>query len=407
MWKLIIKNFWIKLFCLVAATCLWIYIAAGQNSVGKFPGSIKIKAINVPSGLVATYDAKTVDIKIMADPSVWRKLSADTFSAYIDLSAHSEGTYELNVNVVSSEQGVQIVEKNPDKIFVSLEPIISKEVNLNTKIEGNAGEGLVAGSITLEPSKVQVRGPKSLVENLTEATTIIKLSGETEDFIKNVSITAFNENGEEISDLDFIPNEVKATVPIIKASNNKTVGVKAKVTGFPKTGYFVSSIAVTPSTVDVTGIGSVLAEVDFVETMAVDITNLSTNTEKEVMLDIKNGIALQSNSPTKVNVKIEFARTETTKELSATVATKNLDSSYFLSSVNQNQIRVLVSGPVDVVNSLKSSDIILQLDFQNVKANAGSSFNFDITPKNISAPDGISILSVVPSSINATLEKKH
>jgi len=86
--KLLTKNLWIKLFCLLAAILLWVYVAAGQSAVGKFPGNIEIRAINVPSGLVAIFDNQSVEIKIMADSATWRKLSADSFTAYVDLTSY-------------------------------------------------------------------------------------------------------------------------------------------------------------------------------------------------------------------------------------------------------------------------------------------------------------------------------
>ncbi|MCL5410832.1 MAG: CdaR family protein [Patescibacteria group bacterium] len=406
MWKIITKNFGIKLFCLFAAGLLWVYIAAGQNSVGKFPGSIKIRAINVPSGLVASYDAKTVDIKVMADPLIWRKLSAETFSAYVDLSAHSEGTYELDVNVVSSIPGVQIVEKNPDKIFVSLEPIISKEVNINKKIEGNAADGLVAGSIDLLPTKVEAKGPKSLINNLTEATVVVKLNGETSDFTKTLTVKAFNEKGDEIEGIDFIPDEVKATIPIVKTSNNKTVGIKAKIEGSPKAGYYVSSIIINPSTVDILGPAEVLNVINFIETFAIDVTNSSSDLEKEIPLDLKSGVTLQQNSPSKVKVKIKFSRSEITREISPSITTKNLDSSLYPSTITPNQIKVIISGPIDTINNLKASDVVLALDFQDKKASQGGTYNFDLNSKSFSAPDGVSIISILPSSIYVVVDKK-
>jgi len=400
MWKKITKNLVIKLACFIAAALLWVYIAAGQNSVGKFPGSIKIRAINVPAGLVATYDEQTVDIKIMADPSVWRKLSADTFSAYIDLSAHSEGTYELNVNVVSSVQGVQVVEKNPEKIFVTLEPRISKEVNINKKVEGSAGEGLVAGS-------VEARGPKSLIDALTEATVLIELNGETDNFTKTVTIKAFNEKGDQVQGIDFIPEEVKATVPIVKASNNKTVGIKTKITGAPKEGYYVSSVSVNPSTVDVTGPMEVLSETNFIETYAIDVTDLSGDFEKDISLNAKNGIILQSSSSSSVKVKVKFSHTNTTREILPKITTKNLSSSLGVGLINPNTVKVTVYGPIDVINSLNISDVILTLDFLGKKAVQGGTYDFELTPKDFSVPDGVSVISIAPSSIVVSIDKNN
>ena len=208
------NNLSIKLFCFFAALFLWIIVAAGQSTVGKFPNSLKIKSINAAAGMVAIYDLKTVEVKIMAEPSVWKQLSTESFSAYVDLSGLSTGTHEVSVNVVSSVPGVQIVEKSPDRILISLEQIITKEVNINKRVEGSAAEGLVAGTIELNSEKVQARGAKSVIDNLTEASVIISLNGETEDFKKTVEIIALDESGEAIGNIEFLPAEVTANVSV-------------------------------------------------------------------------------------------------------------------------------------------------------------------------------------------------
>jgi len=402
--KTLTKNLWIKIFCLFAATVLWIYIAAGQNTVGKYPGSIKIKAINTPSGLIAIYDVKTVDIKIMAEPSIWSKLSGDSFSAFVDLSSQQEGTYELPVNIVSSVAGVSVVEKSPEKIIVSLETIVTKEVPINKKVEGSAGEGLVAGNVDITPGAVTVRGPKSIVNNISEGSILVRLNGESDKFTKNFQVVAFDEQGEAIDNVEFDPAEVLATVAIVKASNNKTVGVRVKTSGVPKTGYYVSNISVAPSTIDITGPASLLSDLTYIETLPVDLTNQSSDLEKDVGLSIKNGLALQAGSPSKVHVKISFLRNEVTKEISATIEPTGLGA-YKISTISPSEVKVLCTGPSDAIGGLESSDVVLTLDFSDKRPSNGS-INFNISPTSFKTPEGISVISAVPSSLAVTISNK-
>jgi len=403
--KLFSYNLGIKIFCIIAATLLWIYIAAGQGTVAKYPGSIKIKAINVPSDLVAIYDTKTVDIKIMAEPTVWKKLSVDSFSAFVDLAGQGEGTYELPVNVVSSVSGVDVVEKTPDRIVVSLEPVISKDVVINQKVVGSAAEGLVAGSIDLSPDKTKISGPKSIIEGISEATAEIKLNGESEKFTKTVKIVAFDENGETINNLEFTPSETTATVTLVKAANNKTVGVRVKIIGTPLNGYYISNISVNPTTVDITGQSGALSDVLFVETLAVDVTNLSTNLEKDIALSIKSGYALQAGSPSKVHIIISFLPNQSSKEISATIVPINLKAGYQVTSISPSEIKVVCTGPLDAITKLKSSDIIFNPDFSG-KTLTDSTFSFSITPSSFKTPTNIDVVSALPNSINVTVAKK-
>lgn len=401
--KKITKNIGIKLFCVILASILWVYVAAGQDTIGKFPGSIKIKAINIPSGLEAIYDVDTVNIKIMADSSSWGKLSADSFSAFVDMAARSEGTYEVSVTVVCNQANVAIVEKNPDKIFVRLEPIITKEVSINKKIEGSAAEGLTAGGIKLDPEKAIARGPKSKIDNITEAFVSIKLNGESENFTKTLPLLALDSNGENVLGVEFTPSEVKAEVLITKASNNKTVGIRVVTSGAPKTGYFVSSVSVNPSTVDIIAPKSILSDINFVETTPFDLTNLSSDFEKDLSLNLNNGIVLQTGVLNKVRVKVKIVENEIQKEITATIVPKNLNN-WTIVGYNNNQIKTIVSGPKSIIENIKSSDVSLILDFSEKQLS--ESVNFDLKNTNFIVQTNVSIISFLPSSIVVNLSKQ-
>jgi len=407
MYKLITKNFGVKIFCLVSATVLWAYVSAGQNTVGKFPGSIKVKAINTPQNLEAIYDAKIVNIKIMAEPTIWQRLSADTFSAYIDLSGLSEGTHEVPVTVTSSIPGVQIVEKNPDKIFVSLEPLITRELAITSRTEGEAAEGMIPGSISFDPSKAIVRGPESIVSSLNEISSIIHLNGESSDFEKNVKLVALDSQGDPISGIEILPSEAKAMISVVKASNNKTVGIKVKVTGEPKEGYYVSSVSASPSTVDITGKSSTLSEVNFIETFGIDISDKSTDFEVEVNLNIKNGIALQSGSPDKIKVSIKFGASEISKKIAPTISYLGLPENYSVTNLDPSNIEIICSGPDSILSSLGTKDVFLTLDFrQKVLGEEKEELVISLSESDIKVPDQIKISSFLPTSIRVVLSRK-
>lgn len=407
MYKKLTKNMGVKIFCVIAATVLWAYVSAGQNTVGKFPGSIKVKAINTPQNLEAIYDAKIINIKIMAEPTVWQRLSADTFSAYIDLSGLSEGTHEVPVAVTSSIPDVQIVEKNPDKIIVSLEPLITKDLSITSRTEGEAAEGMVPGSITFTPDKVSVRGPKSIVSTLNEVVSVIHLNGESEDFEKTVKLEAINDQGDAISGLTINQSEAKVNVSIVKAANNKTVGIKVKTTGSPKMGYFISEISTTPSNVDITGKSSTMSDVSYIETFGVDIGEMSENFETEAYLNVKNGIALQPGSPNKVKINIKFELSEIFKEITPTISFIGLDSSYYVSSIDPSIIKVICLGSRELLSGLKSEDVSLAIDLNNISLDkAKIETTIDLSASMVKVPEGVRINSIIPTAIKLTLQKR-
>lgn len=380
---------------------MWLYVSSTQSNIGKFPGSINIKAINTPPNLVAIYDQKAVDIKIAADPLIWRKLSSDSFSAYIDLASYKEGTFDVPLTVASSVPDVQIIQKNPEKILVSLEPIITKEVPVSARIEGEAAKGLVAGSVDIKPDHVQLRGPRSLIESITEASVQVKLNGETENFSKNLEVSALSDNGDVIKDVEFTPSDVSASIPIVKASNNKTVGVKVNLKGTVKSGYTISKINVEPSVVNITGSSNLLSDLNYIETAEIDVSNLDSNLDKQINLVIPSGLAMQSNVSSKVRVTISLDSLKVQRQVTVTNFEYQNLGKLKVATVEPKEVKLTVLAPVSLANT---DGISAKLDFTGKKPDAANKISFILNDDSFSLPEGVSIVKIEPETLSVTVE---
>jgi YbbR domain-containing protein len=393
--KFLTKNFSIKLVCLLAAAILWVYVVSTQSSIAKFPGAVKIKAINNQPGLVAVYDVKRVEIKVMTQSSNWKKLSADSFSAYIDLSGYDSGTHEVPVNVVSSVPDVQIVEKNPEKVLVTLEPLITKTVPVNKKIEGKAAPGMAVGSVVFLPELVEIKGAKTLVENTREVLAKINLNGEETDFTRKIPLILPDDN----DDIEIVPSETEANISIVKGSDIKSVGVKVNTTGNPKEGYFVSNIKLEPSVLDATGPIEVLNELKYLETLPVDVSNASSSISTEAMVKLPNGVILQGQSFSKVKVEIAISPLEVYRDISTgnfqALGGSNFDISFF----SPPAVTIKCFGPITILNGLKPSDVVINLNFSNKTKDQNNEINFDLSGDNILVPKGVSVMDITPKKI--------
>lgn len=396
--KFFSQNLGAKLLALVCAVFLWVYVSASESKVEYFPGSIPIEVKNTPSGLAAIYDEQKVRVKLQAPYQVYNRLSIDNFEAFLDLSGLSEGTYEVEVGVVVNVANVVIVEKEPAKVIVRLEAVTQKEVPVVVKFEGEAKSGYVPGEPVIKPDKAEAKGAKSLVESLSEAVALVKLSGEDEDFKRTVALFVYNEKGEKQKGIEFTPTSVQVEIPIVAASENKTVGIKAKIKGRPKSDYFVSKIETTPTVVEVSGSDSALKGILYIETKEIDIEGIDKDLEKEVELSAPVGITLKDK---KVRVKISLSLNTTSREIVASFSYANLTAGLSVNSVTPNTVKVVVSGPVSTINELSSSNIVITFNLQG-KA-AGSHF-IDITKDMISLPEGCAASSWLPSAVTIILQ---
>jgi len=396
--KFITQNFGAKIIALLCAVFLWAYVSAGETKTGYFPGNLPLEAKNIPEGLAAVYDQPKLKIKIQAPYETWGRLGVGNFSAYIDLSEYTEGTYDVEVKVSASIPSVNIVEIEPSRIIVRLEPKIRKELPVKVRFEGEAKVGFVPGEVTIKPETADINGAKSLVSSLSEVTALVRLSGEDADFEKSVILAVYDENNEKVPGLEFDPQSVDVMVPIVPASEGKSVGIKAKTRGKPKSDFYVSKIEVSPATIEVFGASSTLKSLLYIETKEVNIDGISKDFEKDTELSLPSGITVKEN---KIKVKIYLSQNSVAKEITASLNYQNLITGLSVSSVSPSSIKVLTSCPVTIAGILNSDKVIINF---NLEGRAAGSFTQNINKEMLSVPDGCAVASWLPSAVTITLQ---
>lgn len=398
---IIFRNWQAKIISVLLALSLWLYVGIGQTRNDFFPGGVPLQIKNVPEGFVAITDIDRVKVRVVAGPDLWKKLTADSFNAYLDLGGLRPGVNEVKVTVTSALSDIQIVETDPATVLVRIESRIEKDVPVNVLIDGKAGEGLVAGDWKVEPNKVKVAGAKSIVESLLEATAKITLDGQTADFKKSAKLEGLDSQGKAISNLEFNPKEVIVSVPIIKASNVKTVGIKANIQGTLADGFWISKIETTPQTVTIAAAEAQIGKVNYVLTSEINISNINKNTSFEVLLKPDGGISVLD-SVDKVKVDLFVSKSQSTKEIETGFQWQNMGNLH-VTLVEPKTVKVIVSGSSDKLATLTTADISLIVDLSSTN-NIPGTYSIDISRSNISGPSGISVSSIVPSAISVQVD---
>lgn len=401
--KKIFQNFGAKIASVLIAIAIWIYVGSGLAQIGTFPGKIPLDFKNTPQGLVAVSDVSGVSVKIVAAANLWKSLTADSFSAAIDLSGYTEGTYELPVKVAANNTDIQVVEINPQKAIVRLEKITEKEVPVILQIEGKAADGFVVGDWKIKPDRVKVSGASSEVAEILEGVAKVTLAGEKDNLQRIVKVMALDSSGNEIRNLKFTPTEVEVQVPLVKASSAKTVGIKVIITGQPAEGFWISQIETEPPAVAVTASASLIGEINFIETKEINITGLSATKEFTTVLKPAVGVTILDNVSI-VSAKIVVTPITTTRQFQVGFNWQNLNSNLKVASVEPAMVTLVLVGSTYDLSRLTTQNIAINIDL-GVFFEPGV-YSVDITRSNIVAPAGISFSSVVPSAINVGLENR-
>lgn len=401
--KILTNNWKAKIVCILIAVGFWTYVASNQAKVDNFPGGAQLELTNTPEGMVAITDVDKIDLKIVAERGIWNKLTSDNIHATVNLSNLSQGTHELSINVTTNTPGVQIVDYIPKTALIRLEPKATKNIPVTVKIEGDAAEGLMAGVSTIVPEQVEISGAKSVIDKILEATATIRLNGETADLTKNVKVEALNSENTAITGVSFNPETVKVTIPIIKAGTTKTVGIKVKTIGNLVSGFWISNLSTTPSTVTINGASSLIRSVNYIETKELNIDGLSSSIAKTIDLNIPAGISI-IDQVSEVRVNLEISSVSSSKQISAQISPQNISPNIKINSLDPNTISVNLSGATADLDKANSDSIKLNLDF--AKYDSPGIYSFDITNTMFSVPNGVTIISFVPSSIKVNLVNK-
>jgi len=300
-----IKKDWvIKLIILVVAIGLWFYVATDQVRTDTFPGAVKIESRNLQNGMVALLSEDYAQLTLSADRNTWQSLRPDSLSVFVDLKDLGAGTHEVNVAATTNMSQVKVNSIKPKTIFVSIEPVITREMPITVVVEGKPAEGFIVSSYSANPKNVTVTGARSVIASIDQVTAQVNLSGETESFQKDVQLQAANIR----ENITFSPTHALIDVNITKSGQNKTVGVKPNIVGAPLDGYYVSAVTVNPATINVSGSTDNLANITNVSTESINVDGLKSNLNTTINLQLPANI---SASVSQVSVKITIDKITT------------------------------------------------------------------------------------------------
>jgi YbbR domain-containing protein len=162
----------LKFVSIALAALLWV-VVAGEQTVERAL-RIPLEFTNLPSQLEVIGDPPTVvDVRVRGSSGALNRIAAGELVAVLDLRSARAGQrlFHLDGEDVRTPFGVDVVQVNPSTLSMMFEPSGSKVVPVVPSVEGEPADGFVVGTVTAEPSTVEVLGPVSVLSRLTQAIT--------------------------------------------------------------------------------------------------------------------------------------------------------------------------------------------------------------------------------------------
>ena len=421
--KKITDNLSLKIMSVAVAVVVWLIVVNIDNPVGTNYYTItNVELINkeyvessdtIGKMCMPEENQDTVRVAITADKKTRDKIRVSDISAVADLQqAVSLDTNPVMVpiTVTCSVSGIGPgdIKVTPQNLSVNLDEKETQEFVVNvTRGDTKPGKDYEVGSLTANPEKVRITGPKSLVNKIDKVNAAIELNGKTQDFTQEVTLSIIDKNQEALSDSEMNSLRIENNAQVIVTAKlwkiRQGVKISAGYVGTPAEGYQAEMIKTVPDTISVAGSTEgleTLAANDNVITIpseSIDISGESSDVEKKISLKdlLPDNVKLTSDSSEDVWVTVSILP-EGSREFSfptKEIEVKNKpDDLQVTFETAQIAIRIK-SDSKDLDDLDVTKDIKASIDLEDKEEG-----NYEV-PVTVSLPDGYEIVENVSTEV--------
>ncbi|MBM3187437.1 MAG: hypothetical protein FJZ90_01805 [Chloroflexi bacterium] len=410
---------------LVLSIIMWVNatLQADGPREGFYPEALPIRVVNAPPDMIATnVSDESVRVKIRAFSSRWpddtqqnnsATLKPSHFLVTADWGDLEPGTNKVPVKVTCSDRTVTILGVVPPTVFVDLEPKRTqlKDVSvelLNREDVPTFYRVYVSSTV---PSLVEVEGPASLVEQVDSLRARVNLAGQRTTIEGDFPLTPVDADGREVRGVKLDQATTTVTVAIERRQNFREVTVRARTTGQPARGYYVSGIDIYPATVTIYGPPSVI------DTMAglvdvrgeVDLAGATGRVSEAMELNLPEGVLVQGAEGSRpftvlVTVSVDAVTGGTTLEVPLSIRRV---PERLVATASVPAVDVILTGPSVLLDELQADQVQAYVDLSGLGPGTHQrQVAAEILAPAGSALRGLVIKDIAPKAVEVTLTEQ-
>ncbi|GAA0700732.1 CdaR family protein [Paraclostridium ghonii] len=386
------NNTKIKLISLLSALVLWLYVMTVEDPVetrtfSDIPITITNMSILEERGLtIYPKEELLADISIKANLSSLRSINRDNIYISGRLEDPKEGKNVVYLQANLPER-VNKYDIRPSTMTLNLEKVVNEKRSISVDVKGEPRTNI--DNIETNKKTVGVKGPRTLVNEVTSVKATLDASDKYKDFSTRIKLVPVDKNGNEVKGVELDEKFVVATVKFLQ---EKVVPVNLVFDSSVSNQSNLENYAINPKEITIEGKKEVLDNINSISTKSVSSDDLKNSNNIDVPLDIPKDIKIKNNiSSVKLNINKNITSEFLISKSDIEIITKESDTGkeIDLSKVPDN-IKVSVVHSDDL-KDLTPKDIHLYVDMTDTSQGEGkytikykSKYNFkevNINPK--------------------------
>ena len=282
--RVIRRNFALKVFSILVAIVLWVYVTDTQDPIREDSFEQDIQTTGTPEGLdVVRVRPERAKVLLRARTSELERARLPGPHIFADLTNAGPGRNIVPLEVEGVPQPATLEGVDPPTAQVWLDQSVRAEKPVNATIIGRPAEGHeVLGGPVVTPAEVQVSGPAGAVEDVAELVVSVDVTGWTTRRSLRVEIEPLDLRLVPVAGIVLHPASVEVDVPVFRVKTAR-VPVRPR-TGTPADGFELRSRKVKPDAVTLRGTPEDLGKVSEVVTEWLDIRDLRDTRSYQVKL---------------------------------------------------------------------------------------------------------------------------
>jgi len=186
----IFRHFGLKVLSIALATLIW-GLVAGQREAERSL-RVPLEYRNIPDQLELLGEpVSLVDVRLRGSSGSLGQLRGIDLVAVIDLHSARPGRrlFHLMPDDVVVPTGVKVLQVSPATLSLTFEISAVRTVPVVPDIDDEPAPGFEVAHVTADPPTVEISGPSSAVQSVTEATTEpVSVRGATRSLIDTVTV---------------------------------------------------------------------------------------------------------------------------------------------------------------------------------------------------------------------------
>lgn len=364
------------LLALLFAIGLWVFVVTveqpeSENTYYDIPVSYQNEDVLAERGLMIVSERPTVTLKLKSTRTNLRNLNEANINILVNLAnVRDAKTYSLNYSLsypgTVPEGDVTVVSASTEQISLKVERRITKQVEVVPVYNGSVPEGMIAHKeeAELDYQFIEVSGPESVMQNLTQAVIYVDLEGQTQTIAGEYAYTLCDIEGNPV-DASLLTTSVENVNLMVKIQQVKEIELRVKVIAGGGATEQTSTITIDPQTIRVSGPEALLADLEYLEIGTID---LSTMTQAEIQIfpiQLPEGITNETGL-TSATVTVEFPKLRTVKMTVGDIRIIGLPEGLEAELITQ-QLEVTIRGLAEQIMGLRATDLTVTVDLSNAQ----------------------------------------